>query len=71
LRIATENNVRPVLLGYAHEAIARALAIAGDYAANEHIIMARSFARQVGDAKEKAILEEDVSTIPTSNICRE
>jgi hypothetical protein len=71
LRIAMENSLRPFLLGCAHEAIARALAIAGDCSADEHIIVARSFARQVGNAKEEAILEEDVSTIPTSNVCRD
>ena len=64
LRIATENNLRPFLLGFAHEAIARALAITADRSVDEHIARARGFACQVADAEEKAILEGDLSTIP-------
>lgn len=68
LRIATENNVRPFLLGCAHEAIARALSITADPSVGEHIARASNFARQVEDAEEKAILEGDLSTIPRSNL---
>lgn len=63
LRIATENSVRPFLLGYAHEAIARALSIVADRSVSEHVVMARNFARQVEDSREKDILEKDLSSI--------
>ena len=69
LRIATDNKLRPFLLGCAHEAIARALAITADRAVSEHIARARDFAGQVLDAEEKSILEADLSTIPNLTSC--
>lgn len=68
LRIAVESRVRPFMLGCAHEAIARALAIGGDESAGQHIAIARALAETVTDSKEKDILESDLSTIPSAGV---
>ena len=70
LRIAMENNLRPFLLGCAHEAIARAMAIATGRSVAEHIAKARHFGCQIADAEEKRVLEGDLSTISIPN-CHE
>ena len=70
LRIAMENNLRPFLLGCAHEAIARALAIVTGHSVAEHIAKARHFGCQIADAEEKRVLEGDLSTISIPN-CHE
>ena len=70
LRIAMENNLRPFLLGCAHEAIARALAIVTGRSVAEHIAKAQHFACQIADAEEKRVLEEDLSTFSIPN-CHE
>jgi hypothetical protein len=68
LRISDENRVRPFLLGCAHEAIARALAIGGDESAGHHLATARALAQTVADSKEKEILESDLATIPLAAV---
>jgi len=63
LRIATENRLRPFQLGFAHEAIARALAISDPESAREHIATATAFAQDVEDPEDKKNLESDLATI--------
>jgi len=63
LRIATENHLKPFQMGFAHEAIARALAIGDPGSAGEHVAAATAFAQDVADPEDKKILETDLSTI--------
>lgn len=51
-------------LGYAHEALARAEALAGNRAeAETHLATARDLASQVTDAAERELLEADLTTV--------
>ena len=51
-------------LGYAHEALARAEALAGNRAeAETHLTTARDLASQVTDAAERELLEADLTTV--------
>jgi hypothetical protein len=52
-------------LPYAHEALARANAIAGNEAeARSHAAKARELAEQVGDPEDREHLAEDLATLP-------
>jgi hypothetical protein len=54
----------PFLTAYAHEALARAAAIAGDRATMaRHLDQARALLPQVTDPEEKGLLEADLNTI--------
>ena len=51
-------------LGYAHEALARAEALAGNRAdAQTHLATARDLASQVTEAAERELLEADLATV--------
>lgn len=54
----------PFYLGYAHEALARAAAVAGDETMKkEHLALARTLAESVENADEKKWLTDDLATI--------
>lgn len=54
----------PFLLGYAHEALARAEQLAGNAAiAQQHLAEARRLAAHVADAEERRALENDLATL--------
>jgi gamma-glutamyl:cysteine ligase YbdK (ATP-grasp superfamily) len=54
----------PFLTAYAHEALARAAAVAGDRATMaRHLAEARALLPQVTDPQEKGLLEADLDTI--------
>ena len=51
-------------LGYAHEAMARAEALAGnDELANEHLELARALATQIEKAEDRKLLEDDLAAL--------
>src|SRR5262245_46876142 len=53
----------PFDFGFAHEALARAAALAGDPAASErHVSSAREFVAQIDDAEDRQWLEENLRT---------
>ena len=52
-------------LGYAHEATARAEALAGNQElANEHLAKATQFATNVTKAEDRKLLEADLASLP-------
>jgi tetratricopeptide (TPR) repeat protein len=54
----------PFCLGYAHEATARAEALAGNQElANEHLAKATQFATNVTKAEDRKLLEADLTTL--------
>ena len=55
---------RPFLLGFAHEALARAAGVAGDERRKrEHLEEARRQAEQVTDAEERSLLVSDLDAL--------
>jgi cation transport regulator ChaB len=53
----------PFLIGYAHEALARAASAAGDRdAAQAHLQWAREFLSQVTDPEERELLHKDIDS---------
>ena len=63
--LAYSHELAPFYLGYAHEALARAYALAGNpTAAAEHIRAAVEFANLVQDESDGAALLADLKTIP-------
>lgn len=62
LQVST--GLTPFLLGYAHEAAARAARLAGDEArAAHHLALARQCATEETDAGNRTALEKDLATI--------
>ena len=54
-------------LGYAHEAMARAEALAGnDALAKEHLVQARRFADDIADAEDQKLLVDDLKSLEES-----
>ena len=64
LAAASADGVAPFYVGYAYEALARAESIAGDnLKAEEYLSMAHEAAKQITDAEERKMLEDDLGTI--------
>ncbi len=64
LRLAEEYDFGPFYAGYAHEALARAAAVAGDLATrDEHLAAARAHLAEINDADSAAILEADLEEL--------
>src|SRR4051794_15481163 len=65
LEICEENGIVDWDLAFAHEALARAAAVAGDRAAKErHLADARRAADDIADPEDRRHLEDDLATIP-------
>jgi len=64
LRICEENDIRDWELAFAHEALARAYLVAGDREQTElHLQKARDLGELIADPQDKALLDQDLSTI--------
>ncbi|HEY3741930.1 MAG TPA: hypothetical protein VGL53_18895 [Bryobacteraceae bacterium] len=63
LAIATENELPPFQVGYACEAMARALALAKDPEAREYLERAKQLVPEVTDDHDRALLEADLAMI--------
>jgi len=62
--LSFSGELEPFYLGYAHEALARAAALAGDrLRATEHVTLARACAAQVTDETERKMLLDDLAGI--------
>jgi len=65
LEICREHGIGDWDLAFAHEALARAAAVAGDRdAAREHAADARAAGAAIADPEDRALLESDLATIP-------
>ena len=65
LEICEENGIGDWDLAFAHEAIARAQAVAGDETATDAALAdARAAAEGIADPEDRALLESDLETIP-------
>ena len=65
LGICQENGIGDWDLAFAHEALARAAAVAGDQqAAERHLADARRAAELIADPEDRALLESDLASIP-------
>jgi len=66
LTLATENDLSPFHVGYAHEALARAAALLGeDELRDLHLAAARDEASTIEDQRRRKLLVADLGTIPT------
>ena len=66
LEICEENGIGDWDLAFAHEALARAAAVAGDHQATErHLADARRAAELIADPADRELLEGDLLTIPS------
>ncbi len=64
LRLAQEHDLGPFYAGYAHEALARAAAVAGDVAArDEHLAAARAHLAEIDDEDSAAMLQADLDEL--------
>lgn len=64
LTAASADGVAPFYVGYAYEALARAESIDGDHAKIEsYLLKAHEMAKQITDAEERKMLEDDLGTI--------
>ena len=64
VEICQENGIGDWDLAFAHEALARAAAVAGDQqAAERHLADARRAAELIADPEDRALLESDVAAI--------
>lgn len=62
LAVAIDNDLGPFVVGFAHEAIARAAADVDDLATfEEHVALARTALAQIEDAEERKALESDLN----------
>ncbi len=62
LAVAIDNDLGPFVVGFAHEAIARAAADVDDLATfEEHVALARTALAQIEDAEEREALESDLN----------
>ena len=65
LDLATTHHLAPFYVGAAHEALARAAAIAGDKEGRErHLRAARGLARRVRGREDAALLRADLASVP-------
>jgi DNA-binding transcriptional MerR regulator len=65
LDICTQNGIGDWDLAFAHEALARAAAAAGDReAVDRHLADARAAAERISDPEDRALLESDLLSIP-------
>ena len=63
LSIATEHNLKPFLVAYSCEAMARAFALTKDPAAGDYVSRAKQLVPGIEDARDRALLEADLATI--------
>ncbi len=64
LRIAEDDGLGPFYVGYGHEALARAAALAGDRAAvDRHLAAAEALLSQVDEAESADVLRADLEAI--------
>jgi hypothetical protein len=62
LALATEHGLGPFDVGEAHEAIARSYLVIGDKdRAAEHAALGRAESDRIGDAEDRAVLDEDLA----------
>jgi hypothetical protein len=62
LEIAIENELDPFVVGFAHEAIARAAAIVDDVETfTEHLELARAALAEVEDDEDREVLQADLA----------
>jgi DNA-binding transcriptional MerR regulator len=67
LEICQENGIGDWDLAFAHEALARAAAVAGDQeGVRRHLADAREAAARISDPADRALLEDDLLSIPAS-----
>lgn len=64
LAISEENKLKPFNIGYAHEAIARALSLTNDPGVSHHLDLARQLAETITDMEDQKILLTDLATVP-------
>ncbi len=62
--ISEQNNLAPFNLGYAHEALARALSLTNHPDTAKHLEQARQHAAAITDPEDQKILLTDLETIP-------
>lgn len=63
LEISEQNKLPAFNLGYAHEALARALSLTHDPAAQQHLDQAHQHATAITDPEEQKVLLADLQTI--------
>lgn len=67
LEIAVEHGLDPFVLGFAHEAIARAAAVVDDVATfTDHLELARAQLAEIEDPEERELLEADLAEMSES-----
>ena len=63
--LSYSTELEPFYLGYAHEALARAAAVAGEHVqAAKHLELARGQAVMIGDKNDREALLKDLASIP-------
>ncbi len=68
LEISEENQLKPFNIGYAHEAIARALSLTNDPAVSHHLELARQQVEAITDMEDQKILLADLATVPVVKV---
>lgn len=67
LRLAEEHDLGPFYVGYGHEALARAAAVAGDVATRDrHLEAAATLSQEIADSDNAAALRADLDEMRTS-----
>ncbi|MCD6051432.1 MAG: hypothetical protein K0Q55_2836 [Verrucomicrobia bacterium] len=66
LEISEQNKLPPFNLGYAHEAIARALSLTNHPHTAKHLEQAKQHAAAITDPEDQKVLLTDLETIPQS-----
>jgi hypothetical protein len=66
LEISEQSSLKPFNIGYAHEAIARALSLTGDPEAAHHLKLAHEQAAAITDSGDQNILLADLKTVPVA-----
>lgn len=65
--LSYSGELEPFYLGYAHEALARACRLSGDFQhATEHLAKSKDLASQVSAAEDRGLLEADLRQLETS-----
>jgi hypothetical protein len=65
LAICEEHGIGDFDLAFAHEAVARAHAVAGDRDGTErHLALARAACGGIGEAEDREVVEADLATVP-------
>jgi hypothetical protein len=67
LSVAKEHDLGPFPLGYALEAMARALALTRDPSAEQFLAEARTLLAQIEDSRDRALLKADLANISVSS----